>query len=65
MFIIFNRSGKYCMNNGSSTGNLNRHLIRTHPEKIDPAIARQAEFMKNFTQSMDEKIVSIIYFIFI
>jgi hypothetical protein len=51
------------MNKGSSTGNLNRHLAKLHPEKIDPSIASQAKFMESFVQSTNEKIVSIIYFI--
>ena len=50
------------MSSESSTGNLNRHL-KSHPEKIDPKIAKQAELMKKFLQS-DDKIVSIIYSIF-
>jgi len=59
---IFIRGGKYNMSSGSSTDNLNRHL-KSHPEKIDPKIAKQAELMKKFLQS-DDKIVSIIYSIF-
>ncbi|CAG8471200.1 2339_t:CDS:2, partial [Funneliformis caledonium] len=45
--------GKYNMSSGSSTGNLNRHL-KSHPEKIDPIIAKQAELMKKFLQSDDK-----------
>ncbi|CAB5363724.1 unnamed protein product [Rhizophagus irregularis] len=41
--------GKYNMNNGGSTGNLKRHL-KLHPDKFDPSMAKQAEFMKNFLQ---------------
>ncbi|CAB5200417.1 unnamed protein product [Rhizophagus irregularis] len=37
------------MNNGGSTGNLKRHL-KLHPDKFDPSMAKQAEFMKNFLQ---------------
>ncbi|CAB5393651.1 unnamed protein product [Rhizophagus irregularis] len=40
--------GKYKITGtGSSTGNLNRHL-KTHLDKIDPSVQRQAEFMKKF-----------------
>ncbi|CAB5180420.1 unnamed protein product [Rhizophagus irregularis] len=40
--------GKYKITGtGSSTGNLNQHL-KTHLDKIDPSVQRQAEFMKKF-----------------
>lgn len=48
------------MSKGGSTGNLNCHLNKVHPEKINPSIAKQAEFMKKFIQS-NEQIGSIIY----
>jgi len=51
------------MSSGSSTGNLNRHL-KSHPDKINPGISKQADLMKRFLQ-LDDKIVSIIYSIFI
>ncbi|CAB4380025.1 unnamed protein product [Rhizophagus irregularis] len=57
---ILNRGGKYDMSKGGSTGNLNRHLNKIHPEKINPSIAKQTEFMKKFIQS-NEQIGSIIY----
>jgi hypothetical protein len=49
------------MSNGSSTGNLNRHL-KLHPEKINPEIAKQAELMQKFLQS--DKIVHIVIFFY-
>ncbi|GBC14748.2 zinc finger BED domain-containing protein RICESLEEPER 2-like [Rhizophagus irregularis DAOM 181602=DAOM 197198] len=40
--------GKYKITGtGSSTGNLNRRL-KTHLDKIDPSVQRQAEFIKKF-----------------
>ena len=32
---------------GFSTGNLNRHL-KLHPDKTDPSVKKQSEFMMNF-----------------
>lgn len=44
------------MNNGGSTGNLKRHL-KLHPDKFDPSMAKQAEFMKNFLQEGNPQMV--------
>ncbi len=47
--------GKTC----GLTGNLSRHL-KSHMDKIDPSIEKQAKFMKKFlTQDTDERIVNI------
>jgi hypothetical protein len=38
-----------------STGNLSRHL-KSHMDKIDPSVKKQAEFMNKFlTQDTDKK----------
>jgi hypothetical protein len=47
------------MSNGGSTGNLNRHL-KSHPDKFDPSMAKQAEFMKKFLQEGNPQMVNII-----
>ena len=52
------------MSNGSSTGNLNRHL-KSHPDKTDPSITKQAEFMKKFVQEGNLQMVNINIFIFL
>ena len=50
--------GKTC----GSTGNLSRHL-KSHLDKIDPSIKKQAEFMNKFlSQDTDEKIVNMQYY---
>ena len=53
---------------GSSTGNLNRHL-KLHPDKTDPSVKKQSEFMMNFLDTNKSKqqviniiILSIFYF---
>ena len=52
----------------SSTGNLNRHL-KLHPDKTDPSVKKQSEFMMNFLDTNKSKqqviniiILSILYF---
>ena len=56
---------------GSSTGNLNRHL-KLHPDKTDPSVKKQSEFMMNFLDTNKSKqqviniiILSILYLIYI
>ena len=50
---------------GSSMGNLNRHL-KLHPDKTDPSVKKQSEFMMNFLDSKQQVIniiiLSILYF---
>jgi len=53
---------------GSSTGNLNRHL-KLHPDKTNPSVKKQSEFMMNFLDTNKSKqqviniiILSILYF---
>ena len=47
------------MSKGGSTGNLKRHLIKSHPDKIDPSTINQAEFMKKFIQKGNPQMVNI------
>ncbi|GES97980.1 hypothetical protein GLOIN_2v1780597 [Rhizophagus clarus] len=42
------------MSNGSSIGNLNRHLTKVYLEKVNPSIEKQVKFMKKFTQSTEQ-----------
>jgi|RifCSP19_3_1023858.scaffolds.fasta_scaffold06678_5 hypothetical protein len=51
------------MSNGSSTGNLNRHL-KKHPDKTNTSTAKQAEFMKKFIHSDGNIVVSMNLFIY-
>ena len=46
---------------GSSTGNLNRHL-KLHPDKTDPSVKKQSEFMMNFldTNKLKQQVINII-----
>ncbi|CAB5380658.1 unnamed protein product [Rhizophagus irregularis] len=44
------------MNNGGSTGNLKHHL-KSHPDKFDSSMVKQAEFMKNFLQEGNPQMV--------
>ena len=53
---------------GSLTGNLNRHF-KLHPDKTDPSVKKQSEFMMNFLDTNKSKqqviniiILSILYF---
>ena len=53
---------------GSLTGNLNCHL-KLHPDKTDPSVKKQSEFMMNFLDTNKSKqqviniiILSILYF---
>jgi len=53
---------------GSSTDNLNCHL-KLHPDKTDPSVKKQSEFMMNFLDTNKSKqqviniiILSILYF---
>ena len=53
---------------GSLMGNLNRHL-KLHPDKTDPSVKKQSEFMMNFLDTNKSKqqviniiILSILYF---
>ena len=53
---------------GSSTSNLNRHL-KLHPDKTDPSVKKQSEFIMNFLNTNKSKqqviniiILSILYF---
>ena len=45
---------------GSSTGNLNRHL-KLHPDKTDPSVKKQSEFMMNFldTNKSKQQVINI------
>ena len=55
------------MDKEGSTGNLIRHLKLRHLDKINPSIAKQAEFMKKFSQEGNKQVVSInllfVYFL--
>ena len=53
---------------GSSMSNLNRY-IKLHPDKTDPSVKKQSEFMMNFLDTNKSKqqviniiILSILYF---
>ena len=46
---------------GFSTGNLNYHL-KLHPDKTDPSVKKQSEFMMNFldTNKSKQQVINII-----
>ena len=43
----------------NSTGNLNRHLEKYHPDKYVPSVMKQAVFMKQFLEDENVPTVSI------
>ena len=51
-------------NSCGSTGNLLKHL-KTHLDKIDPSVKKQAEFMKKFVNNENKpKFVSLLLYLF-
>ena len=44
-----------------STGNLNKHL-KSHLDKINPAVEKQVKFMSNFLNNNEKQTVNIFMF---